>query len=199
MPDGTCYGPRCNRAVYARGLCKPHYTQARLGKELKPLRLVVPPEERFWAKVNKDGPLIPGHPELGPCWLWTKSLSRGYGYFSKVPAHRVSYEWLVGPIAEGLETDHLCHTLTPECIASDDCPHRSCVNPHHLEVVTHRVNADRGRNAYARRERCLHGHPFDEGNAVRVASHSGRVCRVCRIEAGRRYRAKIRALRSLDS
>ena len=36
-------------------------------------------EERFWAKVNKNGS-VPEHcPELGPCWLWTGALSPKYG------------------------------------------------------------------------------------------------------------------------
>jgi len=43
----------------------------------QPMRLIQahfvpkPLEERFWEKVNKEGP-IPTHcPELGQCWLWT--------------------------------------------------------------------------------------------------------------------------------
>jgi hypothetical protein len=91
-------------------------------------------EERFWAKVEKtDG-----------CWLWTGAISgksgtasaaRGYGYFgvtSKkiVRAHRWAYETLVGPIPEGMELDHLCHITT-------------CVNPNHLEAVTHLENVRR--------------------------------------------------------
>lgn len=28
-------------------------------------------EERFWAKVDKNGPMPEGRPDLGPCWLWT--------------------------------------------------------------------------------------------------------------------------------
>ena len=35
---------------------------------------------RFWAKVNKNGP-IPSHcPDLGPCWIWTGHVKEnGYG------------------------------------------------------------------------------------------------------------------------
>ncbi len=88
------------------------------------------------------------------CWLWTGGLTRGYGSFwaggRMVPAHRWAYEFCVGPIADGLEPDHLC----------DNPP---CVLPDHLEPVTHRVNMLRGkRNVVAKCARvtqCPQGHP----------------------------------------
>lgn len=49
-------------------------------------------------------------------------------------AHRVAYEREVGPIPEGKELDHLCRF-------------RACVNTSHLEPVTRRENARRGRKA----------------------------------------------------
>lgn len=40
----------------------------------------IPLDTRFWAKVNKDGPIPVHAPELGPCWLWTSSRNnKGYG------------------------------------------------------------------------------------------------------------------------
>jgi hypothetical protein len=40
-------------------------------------------EERFWAKVNKKGPMPEDCPELGPCWIWTGYRQRqGYGHMS---------------------------------------------------------------------------------------------------------------------
>jgi hypothetical protein len=106
-----------------------------------------PPEERFWPKVDKAGPIPANRPELGPCWLWTSiKTERGYGYFiantsraartpnggqKRVPAHRYAYELVVGPVPEGLELDHLCRN-------------HSCVNPAHLEPVTHQENVRRG-------------------------------------------------------
>lgn len=59
-------------------------------------------------------------------------------------AHRLSYELFVGPIPDGYELDHLCRN-------------RGCVNPAHLEAVTHRVNVLRGLAALPREER----HAFD--------------------------------------
>jgi hypothetical protein len=48
------------------------------------------------------------------------------------PAHRAVYEILVGDVADGLDMDHLCRTP-------------ACVNPAHLEPVTHAVNMRRGK------------------------------------------------------
>jgi len=48
-----------------------------------------------------------------------------------VRAHRFYYERINGPIPDGLELDHLCRV-------------HSCVNPDHLEPVTHTVNMRRG-------------------------------------------------------
>jgi hypothetical protein len=84
-------------------------------------------EERFWCKVDKQ--------EDG-CWHWLGSKNKpgGYGRFrigmARIVAHRFSYELLVGPIGDGLEIDHLC--CNP-----------GCVNPAHLETVTHRENMRR--------------------------------------------------------
>ena len=83
--------------------------------------------ERFWEKVE----ITEG------CWLWRAALSEhGYGVIRmSTPrrmemAHRVAYEMEVEPIPEGLELDHLCRNPR-------------CVNPFHLEPVTHLVNMRR--------------------------------------------------------
>lgn len=71
------------------------------------------------------------------CWEWTGSKDlNGYGRLnggagrSPVPAHRAVYEALVGPIPDGLEIDHICFN-------------HGCVNPAHLEPVTHSENMRR--------------------------------------------------------
>lgn len=96
--------------------------------------------ERFLAKVDK---------RPGGCWIWTASKRRlGYGQFwdgeRLTMAHQWSYLHHVGPVPAGVELDHLCRVP-------------SCVNPAHLEPVTHQVNIAR---AAARKTHCPNGHPY---------------------------------------
>lgn len=131
-------------------------------------------QERFWLRVNKDGPVPAARPELGPCWLWTAPPhSAGYSQISvngrRVFGHRFAYTILVGPIPFGLELDHLCRTPL-------------CVNPRHLEAVTHRVNMLRGLTVgalAAGRTECIRGHPL-AGDNLYVSPNGHRQCRSCR-------------------
>lgn len=132
--------------------------------------------ERFWLRV-----------EVGEgCWLWkagTQATGHGRFYADRkaVPAHRFSYELLIGPIPEGLVIDHLCRNP-------------SCVNPDHLEPVTQGENIRRGDNQGPigrRASKCPLGHPYDEINTY-ISPSGIRDCRECRREAGRRHRAKRR-------
>jgi len=77
------------------------------------------PADRFWAKVNKNGPIAPGMDT--PCWLWTQRLDRwGYGKFKlngkEVGAHRYSL-LLAGIDPAGFFACHHCDT--PACVRPD--------------------------------------------------------------------------------
>lgn len=107
----------------------------------------------FWMKVEKAS--------SEECWPWRASLDRhGYGSFRRGPgktvyAHRYAYMIVVGPIPEDLELDHLCRN-------------QACVNPAHLEPVTHAENL---RRFAIRRETCR------KGLHKPIAGH--RQCREC--------------------
>lgn len=134
-------------------------------------------EERFWSKVRKTE----------TCWIWLGGKnSDGYGYFfvngKDLRAHRVMLQLVGRPIPTGMQIDHLCRN-------------RRCVNPDHLEVVTHRENALRGQGRgakNARRTHCVKGHEFTSINTWYPAKRRPalRVCRVCRKLRQREWRAK---------
>ena len=112
------------------------------------------------------------------CWEWTGAKNpAGYGLFWSGgrlrSAHIVAYEQINGTVPEGLELDHLCHNP-------------SCVNPDHLEAVTHSINLLRGvnvghwlSNIQKGKTNCPHGHPYDLENTY-FRPDGGRGCNTCR-------------------
>jgi hypothetical protein len=152
----------------------------------------------FMAKVDRRGP--------DDCWPWLASLHHGYGQFNTgnragarmTGAHRISYEIHVGPVPAGLQLDHLCHTRDTSCAGGVACLHRRCVNPAHLEPVTHRVNARRGQSRAgkaSRRDHCLHGHPYTAENTRTEKRTGSRTCRTCKREREARRIRDAAALR----
>jgi hypothetical protein len=112
-----------------------------------PGRIYPPAEERFWAKVDKNGPIPQHRPELGQCWPWTAAASElGYGSFNfngrVIPSHRAAWQIVVGEIPDGLEVCHHCDY--PPCVRADPDPLVS-----HLFLGTHWQNLkdsrDKGR------------------------------------------------------
>ena len=73
-----------------------------------------------------------------PCWVWSLRTNNGYGVLSfrgrQWYAHRLIYEATHGPVPRGKELDHVCRVT-------------ACVNPDHVEPVTHAENVQRGKTA----------------------------------------------------
>lgn len=126
------------------------------------------------------------------CWPWLGYImENGYGKLThnespSLLAHRLVYEFLIGPIPADKELDHLCRV-------------RHCVNPTHVEPVTRKVNLDRSPLVEALRQAkrveamlrraarpfkhnryktdCPQGHPYDEANTRWY--RGSRRCKAC--------------------
>lgn len=119
----------------------------------------LPVEPRFWAQVDRSS----------ECWLWTGHVNTyGYGNLrvagNWVLTHRLSYEWVHGPIPAGM---HVCHR----------CDTPRCVNPDHLFLGTPSDNIDdmvrKGRQNYGERHPQAKLIP-EEVLAIRAAGHGRR-------------------------
>lgn len=176
----TCAVDGCSSPPRARGWCPKHWKRWRahgdpLGGKFEAVRGGTD-EERFWAKVQPTG----------FCWLWNGAREHhGHGMFNlgadqgrrPVRSHRFAYEALVGPIPDGLELDHLCRNPP-------------CVNPDHLEPVTHAENMRRGyapQYVTRRRGTCASGHDIDDDTKVFISKTGRRTCKVCAARRQREY------------
>lgn len=82
----------------------------------------IPLAQRYWARVDRNGPIPAHRPELGPCWGWTGSTDRdGYGSLTDgvrgKRAHRISFDLHHGPIPSGQMVCHHCDN--PPCSRPD--------------------------------------------------------------------------------
>ena len=138
---------------------------------------------RFFAKVALNG----------TCWEWQAFVGKrdGYGRFHVLNkprlAHRISWQLLRGPIAPGLQVDHLCKN-------------RRCVNPSHLEPVTAHINVMRSDSPRLTSLRaaavthCPYGHEYTPQNTY-VSPVNTRRCRVCQRASVSRAHYRNRAAR----
>jgi hypothetical protein len=127
---------------------------------------ITEPLERFLKLVEED--------ENG-CWRWKGYIwETGYACFwldeaaGNVRAARWACEFTWGPL-ESNEPDHLCLV-------------KDCVNPWHLEPVTHKENVrrcDSPPGINARKVVCLRGHAFTPENTYLTKDGQRRQCKIC--------------------
>lgn len=121
-------------------------------------------EQRFWSKVDKNGPII--REELGECWLWDAArLDNNYGVLwlngRNVNAHRISYLISRGYIDDTLPVLHRC----------DNPP---CIRPEHLFQGTYSDNM------------------YDKelkGRGMRGRTHDGMITPIQALEIYSRYKS----------
>lgn len=143
--DRICQNPECGRLFK---ISQHNLDRGRLGLycclKCKGKGLARPVEERFLEKVDKNGPVPPHRPELGPCWIWNGArLDYGHGQLNVDGvarlAHRISWELYRSAIPADLFVLH-------------HCDRGECVNPDHLFLGNQSDNmadaAIKGRTAH---------------------------------------------------
>ena len=117
------------------------------------------------------------------CWLWLGPIDNcGYGkmmiWYKRYFAHHIAWLIYKKTIPVGLEFDHLCRV-------------RCCVNPAHLELVSHAENVKRGEPA--NKTHCKFGHEFTSINTYWLPKINGlkqRVCRICQRKRTKEWHAR---------
>lgn len=178
---GSMEGKRPN-ARYCSIKCKDVAHWADL--KARPSVLTQADAKRFWETAHIT--------RRDECWEWQGArMGVGYGRFyadngRPHVAHRVAYQFAYRPVPDGLVVDHLCRNVR-------------CVNPWHLEAVTHGENTRRGTSQSAlnaKKTHCKHGHEFTPEN-THVDTLGRRVCRTCaNANRRRRYAAAVRSGRA---
>lgn len=147
-------------------------------------------EDRFWSRVDKNGPV---HPVLKTrCWLWIGSIDKdGYGFMSinhrNVRAHRYAF--------------YLAHGRWPMPMGLHKCDNRPCVRQDHLFEGTlqdnYRDMVSKGRHhIFINKTHCVRGHEFTDVNTLLIRRKQGgtpqRHCRECNRIRDRAYKKRLR-------
>lgn len=125
-----CKFEGCERPFRTKEYCTMHYMRYLKHGDASIVKLPRGPIAKYATMKERFMNSFECVTETG-CWIWTEYNNRGYGKIAwngKIySAHRLSYEYFVGIIAEDKCMLHKC-----------DVP--SCVNPNHLFLGTHQDN-----------------------------------------------------------
>ncbi len=133
----VCTVDGCEDKHSARGYCPTHYNRFRAtgttdptrpASIVHPLPFLLSEEERAGLQERILGRVSTVDSE---CWLARRPYEI-MGFRGAKCLHRLAFEAWNGGIPEGMEVDHLC--CDPKC-----------VNPEHLEAVTHGENIRRSK------------------------------------------------------
>jgi hypothetical protein len=146
-------------------------------------------EQRWFERVDVNGPQADKHPEFGPCWLWLGRVGPdGYGRFDRAgdttTAARAGWEIaLGGQLPKGYSVRRYA------------CSRSLCVNPEHGRPWIAAEDLDHNRilaRWNAAHDYCVVGHPLTHENRIIVPAGIG--CRECRhdveLERTRRRRRR---------
>jgi HNH endonuclease len=133
--SNKCSVEGCEDKYLASGLCRKHYLRVHRTGTTDPSSVTIAKElsafDRLMLRINK---LDNG------CWIYSGRVTKkGYVHVKNDKGlmrfgHVIVYEHFYGKIPDNLEIDHKCER-------------RACLNPDHLEAVTHTENVRRAVNA----------------------------------------------------
>lgn len=169
LPDLTCSIPSCDNPPSKKGWCNAHYLRwRRHGDPLAGGQRYTTPAEALAHRTERRG----------GCLVWTGARNpQGYGEMRNgsahpVPAYRVAWELVNGPIPAGMQIDHRCWNP-------------ACVEVAHLRLATSaengsNLNGPRSdnrstgvRNVYKNRGEHLYYVRVKKGGQVYGGSHRG--------------------------
>lgn len=147
------------------------------------MKIAEDPIKKFLRKVSID-------PNSG-CWNWKNCVnwdgyaqdvigSRTDGTRRTVRVAKFLFEHFKQKVPNGYELDHFV------------CQNRKCVNPDHLEIVTHlenikRANYSNNGKYNKSKTHCINGHEYNEINTHYTSSGS-RQCRICGRNNQKKYK-----------